>query len=32
ETTREVAYAESKCIECQACIRVCPFGVCASAF
>ena len=32
EATREVAYAESKCIECLKCIRVCPFGVCVSAF
>ena len=32
EATREVAYAEAKCIECLACTRVCPFGVCVSAF
>ena len=31
-TTREVVYRESDCIECLACIRVCPFGACASAF
>jgi ferredoxin len=30
--TREVAYSEAKCIECLACIRVCPYGVCSSAF
>lgn len=31
-TTREVVYRETDCIECLACIRVCPFGACASAF
>jgi pyruvate formate lyase activating enzyme len=30
--TREVAYSEAKCIECLACIRVCPFGACESVF
>ena len=30
--TREVIYSEADCIECLACIRVCPFGACASAF
>ena len=30
--TREVGYRESKCIECLACIRVCPYAACASAF
>jgi ferredoxin len=30
--TREVVYNEAKCIECLACLRVCPFGACASAF
>jgi len=30
--TREVAFCEAKCIECLACIRVCPFGECTSAF
>jgi ferredoxin len=30
--TREVAYDEAQCIECLACIRVCPYGVCTSAF
>ncbi|MHC4927559.1 MAG: 4Fe-4S dicluster domain-containing protein [Planctomycetota bacterium] len=30
--TREIAYNETDCIECQACIRVCPFGACTSAF
>ncbi len=30
--TREVVYNEAECIECLACIRVCPFGACASAF
>lgn len=30
--TREVAYDESDCIECLKCIRVCPYGVCTSAF
>jgi L-aspartate semialdehyde sulfurtransferase ferredoxin len=32
ERTREVAFTESECIECLACIRLCPFGACASAF
>ena len=31
-TTMEVAFDEEKCIECLACIRVCPYDVCASAF
>jgi len=30
--TMEVAFDEEKCIECLACIRVCPYDVCASAF
>lgn len=30
--TREVVYNEADCIECLACIRVCPFAACASAF
>jgi ferredoxin len=30
--TREVEYDETKCIECLACIRVCPFNACSSAF
>lgn len=30
--TREMAFDDAKCIECLACIRVCPFGACASAF
>jgi ferredoxin len=30
--TREVAYDEERCIECLACIRVCPYAACASAF
>ncbi|MBN1676196.1 MAG: 4Fe-4S dicluster domain-containing protein [Kiritimatiellae bacterium] len=30
--TREIAFVDAKCIECLACIRVCPFGACASAF
>ena len=30
--TRQVIYTESKCIECMGCIRVCPYGACASAF
>ncbi|MCL5280984.1 MAG: 4Fe-4S binding protein [Planctomycetes bacterium] len=25
-------FDESECIECLACIRVCPFNACASAF
>jgi ferredoxin len=29
---RQVGYEETKCIECLACIRVCPFGACTSAF
>jgi ferredoxin len=32
EATREVGYSEAKCIECLACIRVCLFNACASAF
>jgi len=30
--TREVVYNEADCIECLACIRVCPYNACASAF
>lgn len=30
--TREVLYNEAHCIECLACIRVCPYAACASAF
>ena len=30
--TREVVYNEADCIECLACIRVCPFDACASTF
>jgi len=30
--TREVMYHEAECIECLACIRVCPYGACSSAF
>ena len=30
--TREVVFSEKDCIECLACLRVCPFGACASAF
>ena len=30
--TREVGYDEASCIECLACIRVCPYGSCSSAF
>jgi len=30
--TREIAFDEVKCIECLACIRVCTFNACASAF
>lgn len=30
--TRRVCFAEADCIECLACIRVCPFDACASAF
>jgi L-aspartate semialdehyde sulfurtransferase ferredoxin len=32
KATRQVVYNEAECIECLACIRVCPFGACASAF
>ncbi len=32
EKTREVGYNEADCIECLACIRVCPYGACSSAF
>ncbi len=30
--TREVGYNEAECIECLACMRVCPYGACSSAF
>jgi len=30
--TRKIAYNESECIECLACIRICPYGACTSAF
>ena len=30
--TREVGYKEAECIECLACIRVCPFAVITSVF
>jgi ferredoxin len=30
--TRRVAFEEGECIECLACIRVCPFNACTSAF
>ncbi len=30
--TREVSYDQSICIECLACIKVCPYDACASAF
>jgi ferredoxin len=30
--TRRVGFSEADCIECLACIRVCPFDACASAF
>ena len=30
--TREVMYHEPECIECLACIRVCPYGACSSTF
>jgi ferredoxin len=30
--TMKVDFEEEKCIECLACVRVCAFGVCASAF
>ncbi len=32
EKTREVGYNDAECIECQACIRVCPYAACASTF
>jgi len=32
ESTREIGYKEVDCIECLACIRVCPYGACISAF
>jgi len=32
EATRQVAFNEADCIECLACIRICPFGACTSAF
>ncbi len=30
--TREVVYNEADCIECLACIRVCPYAACISVF
>ena len=30
--TMAVAFDDEKCIECLACIRVCPYDACASAF
>jgi ferredoxin len=30
--TRQVIFYESKCIECLACVRICPYGACVSAF
>ena len=30
--TREVVFDEEACIECLACIRVCPYGACSSSF
>ena len=30
--TREVLYKEDDCIECLACIRVCPYNACTSTF
>lgn len=30
--TRRIEYNETECIECLACIRVCPYSACASAF
>jgi len=30
--TMAVDFDEEKCIECLACIRVCPYGACTSAF
>ena len=30
--TREVIYNDADCIECLACIRVCPYAACTSAF
>ncbi|MHC4289826.1 MAG: 4Fe-4S dicluster domain-containing protein, partial [Planctomycetota bacterium] len=32
DAARKVTYNEADCIECLACIRVCPYGACASAF
>ena len=32
DATREVVYNEEECIECLACVRICPLGACASAF
>ena len=32
QATREVVYNDAECIECLACIRVCPFGSCTSTF
>ena len=29
---RDVVYDPECCIECLACIRVCPYAACASAF
>ena len=30
--TREVSFDGTKCIECLACLRACPYGACSSAF
>ena len=32
KVTREVVFKDADCIECLACVRVCPFGACSSAF
>jgi len=30
--TRQIVFTAEKCIECMACIRVCPYDACASVF
>jgi L-aspartate semialdehyde sulfurtransferase ferredoxin len=32
DATRQIVFNEFECIECLACIRICPYGACTSAF